>query len=273
MPIDPLIAAGILRGAGQLGNSVLGAVTSKKNAKRELKHNKELSQYSYDLQQQQIDKQNEYNSPANQMQRYRDAGLNPHLIYGQGTPGNQTQIAEYQAPRANYQNVQPVQLPADSMATTIAEFQDYRLKNAQIDNVNAATKSTEAETVLKYLREQGILSDNSKKYLEAQLLTETYDYQKDAAKLKNRQMEQDYQRGKQNMTKTEKEMVLTDLKSEFQRYKNTWEKYGLSGRDRLYVKAVVMLLEEMGLDVDWVKDYIPDFMQKEVFQGGATGSW
>lgn len=32
----------------------------------------------------------EYNSPANQMQRYKEAGLNPHLIYGQGTPGNQS---------------------------------------------------------------------------------------------------------------------------------------------------------------------------------------
>lgn len=33
-------------------------------------------------------RQNEYNSPKNQMQRYKDAGLNPQLIYGQGTPGN-----------------------------------------------------------------------------------------------------------------------------------------------------------------------------------------
>ena len=31
---------------------------------------------------------NEYNSPKNQMQRYAEAGLNPNLIYQQGTPGN-----------------------------------------------------------------------------------------------------------------------------------------------------------------------------------------
>lgn len=34
--------------------------------------------------------QNEYNTPSNQMQRFKDAGLNPHLIYGQGTNGNQS---------------------------------------------------------------------------------------------------------------------------------------------------------------------------------------
>lgn len=36
-----------------------------------------------------IDKQNEYNTPAAQMQRFADAGLNPNLIYGMGNNGNQ----------------------------------------------------------------------------------------------------------------------------------------------------------------------------------------
>jgi len=31
---------------------------------------------------------NEYNTPAAQMERFKDAGLNPHLIYGKGTAGN-----------------------------------------------------------------------------------------------------------------------------------------------------------------------------------------
>lgn len=36
-----------------------------------------------------IDKQNAYNTPAAQMQRFSDAGLNPNLIYGLGSNGNQ----------------------------------------------------------------------------------------------------------------------------------------------------------------------------------------
>lgn len=38
--------------------------------------------------------QNEYNSPQAQMQRFEDAGLNPNLIYGQGTSGNATHAPE-----------------------------------------------------------------------------------------------------------------------------------------------------------------------------------
>lgn len=34
--------------------------------------------------------QAEYNKPINQMARYKEAGLNPNLIYSQGNPGNMT---------------------------------------------------------------------------------------------------------------------------------------------------------------------------------------
>lgn len=42
--------------------------------------------------------QAEYNTPANQMARYRDAGLNPNLIYGSGqaSAGNMTSAPDYQ---------------------------------------------------------------------------------------------------------------------------------------------------------------------------------
>lgn len=45
-------------------------------------------------QKKQIREMNRYNSPKNQMKRYREAGLNDALIYGQGSPGLQTQIAQ-----------------------------------------------------------------------------------------------------------------------------------------------------------------------------------
>lgn len=37
------------------------------------------------------DEAREYNTPANQMQRFREAGLSPYLMYSQGTPGNVTE--------------------------------------------------------------------------------------------------------------------------------------------------------------------------------------
>lgn len=39
-------------------------------------------------------KNREYNSPKNQMARFKEAGLNPHLIYGQGNAGNAAERPE-----------------------------------------------------------------------------------------------------------------------------------------------------------------------------------
>lgn len=44
--------------------------------------------------------QNEYNSPAAQMRRFEEAGLNSALMYGQVTPGNATSAPVKQTPEA-----------------------------------------------------------------------------------------------------------------------------------------------------------------------------
>ena len=79
--------------ANSVGNIVSTALTNKAN--------KELAQYSFDMQRQMIQEQNAYNSPLQQMARYQEAGLNPSLIYGSGqaSAGNQSSIAKYEAPR------------------------------------------------------------------------------------------------------------------------------------------------------------------------------
>lgn len=41
---------------------------------------------------------NEYNSPQSQMQRFKEAGLNPMLVYQQGTPGNASSPANSTMP-------------------------------------------------------------------------------------------------------------------------------------------------------------------------------
>jgi DNA repair exonuclease SbcCD ATPase subunit len=54
-----------------------------------------LTNEQYKRQQQAlINQMNEYNTPANQMQRYKDAGLNPNLMAGQISAGNQSSAGE-----------------------------------------------------------------------------------------------------------------------------------------------------------------------------------
>lgn len=46
--------------------------------------------------------QNEYNSPKAQMQRFKEAGLNPMLAYTQGNPGNSSHAPQVHVPNAEY---------------------------------------------------------------------------------------------------------------------------------------------------------------------------
>lgn len=77
--------------------------------------------------------QNEYNTPANQMKRLQDAGLNPNLIYGSGSAN--TGIAGSIAPSkpAPYNVKNPVPLQAMMMG-------------AQIENIRSLTEKNDAET-------------------------------------------------------------------------------------------------------------------------------
>lgn len=75
---------------------------------------------------------NRYNSPESQMKRYQQAGLNPHLIYGQGTAGNQSSPA----PVASY---------APSVEA-IGAYNQTRMVNSQVAAQDAKTVKTQVET-------------------------------------------------------------------------------------------------------------------------------
>jgi hypothetical protein len=144
MALDPsslsLIASGgngIINTASQLFGSGLQNYT-----------NLELSKYQYSKELDMWNKANEYNTPAAQMQRYKDAGLNPNLIYGQGSSGNTANVLpRYQAPTARA-DVEPM----GNMPNTLSEYQDVRLKDAQIDNVKANAENTRTLQILNAYR-------------------------------------------------------------------------------------------------------------------------
>lgn len=66
----------------------------------------------------------EYDSPKNQMARFLEAGLNPNLVYGQGTPGNMGQPMKYP-------EIKPVN-PEVSLGLG-AQYQQLELMKSQTD--------------------------------------------------------------------------------------------------------------------------------------------
>lgn len=116
-------AGSILSGAGNIISTALAN-----------RANRKLAEYSYDQQRQMIAEQNAYNSPVQQMARYAEAGLNPHLIFGSPqSAGNQSQIARYDAPRMEAPDVQLGLDGAMQMALAFRQFElDQKEKAASI---------------------------------------------------------------------------------------------------------------------------------------------
>lgn len=104
-----------------------------------------------------VRQQNQYNSPRAQMARYQSAGLNPHLVYSQGNPGNQSTTLS-----------QPESL--QNAGTTFAQgFNQSSLAQSQVAAQGAQKLRTEAMTEVAKLQAQ-VLQRNpylSDGYLDA----------------------------------------------------------------------------------------------------------
>lgn len=123
--LNPLLAAGISAGA-----SILGA-----------KLNNDAIERNNQRQEGLINKQNSYNNPTEQVARMRQAGLNPYMMLGQITPGNQQSIAATQA--GNYDTAVNGAVEGVNQALTA------KLNNSTIDLNNANSQNAHADAALK----------------------------------------------------------------------------------------------------------------------------
>lgn len=140
------IIDGIIGGAASLASSGIQAKTAKYNTDRTIAANRQMAEYEFSKNLEMWNKGNEYNSPAAQMERLKEAGLNPNLVYGSGSvSGNSSgSLPEYNAPTAQYNYKPPV-----DWGDVISSFQDVQLKQAQIDNVKKQNQGIDLSNTLK----------------------------------------------------------------------------------------------------------------------------
>lgn len=115
---------GIFDSIGSIGSAVAGPLANYWANERTNKQNKSLYYESL-----------AYNSPAAQMQRYKDAGLNPYLAISGGNPGNAAQIPTMKSP----------DLSSDIVGSYVKIAEAKNLK-AQNDNLHAQNQLIQAQT-------------------------------------------------------------------------------------------------------------------------------
>lgn len=149
------VVEALVAGIGGAFNSIFQGRQNRKNREFQERENQINRQFAVDM----WNKQNEYNLPTNQMQRLRDAGINPHLAYSNGQPMNTSN-----APASPTGIGSMPQGIAPQM--NIGEIFNALMTKAQIKQMEAQTEKTIAEKEEVEARTEGIGKDNKVKDIE-----------------------------------------------------------------------------------------------------------
>lgn len=177
----PLLAAGLF---SSMAGSAIGAAQNNNNIRRQLafqkaenqktrEYNMMLARYQNQENLAQWNRQNQYNLPEKQMQRLRQAGLNPDLMYSNGTVGNSMSSPEMTsgAPASpmDYSPLGGMRTFGDVVSQTL----NQEMQRAQIEAIKANTNKTKEETSQVIAVTDGIKIDNLYKAAKEQ---KTLDY-------------------------------------------------------------------------------------------------
>lgn len=143
MPISDFAKQAIGGAASQAGQGILGGLFSIFGAKKQRKHEREMYERQLADSRQNWSMENQYNSPEAQMQRLKEAGLNPNLVYGNGANamggsinGTQATITDQSGKFDKFADLTQSPLVGLNM------LYDLRLKDAQA-NLITQKESTE----------------------------------------------------------------------------------------------------------------------------------
>ena len=150
MPLDPLIGSALISGASSLLGGIFGSGAQSSANRTNLQIARETNQMQYQMFQEQnafnermYNQMQQYNTPAAQMQRYNDAGINPYIAAGNVQSGNA---------QSALQSAQPLPLhaaqvmPVDAFKDTFSQIGNVISQYAQNDLALSQAQKNRAES-------------------------------------------------------------------------------------------------------------------------------
>lgn len=185
MPLPLALAAPLITAGGSLlGGSIQSFGAAGQN-KKNRKHAERMYNQQYEDSVNFWKMQNEYNSPKAQMARLKESGLNPHLVYGNGTVANNAAAPQMpKLPDVSYQNTgegigQGIAQAASSGIQNYVSIQHQQLIN---DNLLEQKKILQQDQALKAAQLLKIIEDTENVNWRTTKDKGLYNYQLSAAK-------------------------------------------------------------------------------------------
>lgn len=242
MPLPWLPAA--IAGVSSLASTFLGSRTQKKNVQMTNRANLALAEREFQQNKEMWQMMKEYNTPANQMKRFKEAGLNPHLIYGQGTPGNVQSFPRYNAPRQQF-DFKPAVDPASAVSSALGAG----LQTQEMEKKAFETASAEWTAGIKELDHAEAWRQNQR---QSQFQGQWQ--QQGGAEL----MWQNYAA---NMTAQDRENAGKKLRNKYQSELNNLIEKGLTPGDAWKLRVGLKIMDALGVDTSDFANQLNNAMQ------------
>lgn len=243
------VAAAVITGAASLAGAGLSAYGSAQANKKGVALAREMRQSDIDM----WHKTNAYNSPIQQMQRLREAGLNPNLVYGNGA----THTAQ-SAPSAKVPEVQNelASLGQLNLVPILSMYQDMKVKNAQMDNIKKQMEYTDSKIINEGLKaistsvntEKNQFSlSQAKRLADSQFQTAMANLEKIKQdvnlKMVQQRLSQEFQPYKiaESKTRTENYLEDTKLKRLENQLQSELKPYGVTTNDNMFWRLIMPL--------------------------------
>lgn len=246
------MAAGAAIGAGaNLISSLFGNAARKKEASRQRAWNERMWHM-----------ENAYNTPEAQMARLKQAGLNPNLVYGQGSVGNAAgSVNSYQKPDIETPDLNPL--------GQMLQYVGVEAKQAQADNMRQQTetlKSQQALNEVKALTETANASSASTKaYIDKRtrgqkmnLIQRTLEKLSAEKTLLDQRVHVGHQTLDSQVKAIKNDASVKGFSAELHKLHVDMRKQGIEPGDKIYFRLIQALASKFGINLDSLKE-VPKF--------------
>lgn len=183
----PIPAAAVVA-AGALASTGASAYAQGKMNKKTRKWNEKMHDITRAEALADWEMTNQYNSPKAQMARYRDAGLNPNLIYGQTNEAGAVRSADTPSWNPRSPSFEGIQTGVEN---TLSAYYDIQLKEAQIDNLEKQGTVLIQEAALKAASTAQTSASTAKTQFELDLASELKETSLQAAEAQLKKLQAD----------------------------------------------------------------------------------
>lgn len=254
----PVPVGEIIAGAASIGSAAFGTAGSRKQrthqkrmARQQREYGREMADYAYAKDLEQWQRENEYNLPSAQMQRLRDAGINPHMAYAKGTINNVTsggprqnvpEIPNYQAIEA-YNPAAHAAKAINDFVPMLMNYQDVELKRAQTDATSEQANYTFKKALSEDLKATGYLTDNQMKRLQLAAFRDDYIANRDITQSRREIL-------KEELTSKEQQAIISKINKELKEWERELSKDNLTPQNAYEIKQANEILKDLGVEND-----------------------